>query len=244
MPMILDVFYYTNAGDREQNEDSVACRLRDGSGIFVVADGLGGHQLGEVASSCVAETLASEWERETECGDRAEWLRDKIALANTEVMKLQTERRATMKSTVVVLAVDGDRATWANVGDSRLYYLRDGAILSVTDDHSVAYKKYQAGEITRHQIGQDEDQSYLLRTLGGADRNQPDIGGSPEPLMSGDAFLLCSDGVWEYLFDDEVPLDLLKSIDARDWAEHLLLRVISRIGRGNDNLSLMTVIVR
>jgi serine/threonine protein phosphatase PrpC len=145
---------------------------------------------------------------------------------------------------VVALAIDGNRAVWANVGDSRLYYLHEGRIYSCTEDHSVSYKKYKAGEITREEICTDEDQSRLLRTLGSEVRNEPDVKICDVPLVPGDAFLLCSDGVWEYLRDEEIAIDLLKARNARKWAELLLLRLMNRISGENDNLTLLALILK
>ena len=147
-----------------------------------------------------------------------------------------------MKSTAVTLLIRGNEARWANVGDSRLYHFHKGALSFVTEDHSVAYKKFKAGEITRAQIATDEDQSSLLRSLGNKERHQPASGGAD--LAPGDGFLLCSDGLWEHLSDGEILIDYLKSDSAEQWAEQLLLRVIARQKPGTDNLSLITVMVQ
>ncbi|MBR1659535.1 MAG: hypothetical protein IJ705_04390, partial [Oscillospiraceae bacterium] len=119
-----------------------------------------------------------------------------------------------------------------------------GEQVFVTEDHSVSYKKFRAGEISRADIRTDPDQSALLRALGNAERCAPDAGSFEAPVGAGDGFLLCSDGVWEYLPEGEMLIDLLKSASAREWGENLLLRVLSRVGPGNDNLSLITVLVR
>lgn len=240
--MRLDGYLYTNAGGRSYNEDSAAFKEEDGHGIFVVADGLGGHQHGEMASACVRDSLIEGWDASAG-EDRAEQLREQIAIANQKLLDLQQEQQCTMKSTVVALTVDENSATWAHVGDSRLYYLHRNTIWNITEDHSVSYKKYKAGEITRAQICFDEDQSCLLRTLGNKERCEPDIHASGELLEPGDAFLLCSDGVWEYLYDEEILIDLLKAETAEEWAELLLLRVIARLEPENDNLTLLTVML-
>lgn len=240
--MIFDEFKFTNQGGRSYNEDSVGSRQEDGCGIFVVADGLGGHQFGEVASACVRDTLLEDWKPDE--ADRKAWLKMQIAEANRQVLAIEQEKRSVLKSTVAVLAIDGERAVWANVGDSRLYYLHQSGIAAVTEDHSVAYKKFKAGEITREQIGQDEDQSCLLRSIGGEDRNEPDVYESEFPLEAGDAFLLCSDGVWEYVKDEEILIDLLKAETAKAWAELLLLRLMDRIDGKNDNLTLITLMLK
>lgn len=240
--MIFDKFEYTNQGGRPYNEDAVGSEESGESGIFVVADGLGGHQFGEVASTCVRDTLLKEWRPDEE--NRVIWLKDIVAKANNRVLAIQKEKKCVLKSTVVALTIDGDKAVWANVGDSRLYYLHESRIYAVTEDHTVSYKKYKAGEITREQICQDEDQSCLLRSIGSEDRNEPDIHISDVPLEAGDAFLLCSDGVWEYLKEEEVLIDLLKAENAKEWAELLLLRMMARIDEENDNLTLLTLLLK
>ena len=80
--------------------------------------------------------------------------------------------------------------------------------------------------------------------LGSPDRNNPDIGFADSPIEPGDGFFLCSDGMWEYLLDEEILIDFLKAETAQDWAEQLLLRAMDRIRPKNDNLSLIAVMVR
>lgn len=240
--MRFDVFEYSNKGGRSYNEDAVAHAINGLNGIFVVADGLGGHQLGEVASACVCETLVNNWQGDFG-GNPGAWLHDHIALANQRVLDIQNEKNTVLKSTVVALAVEEGRAVWANVGDSRLYYIYGNELAAYTNDHSVAFKKYKAGEITRDQIATDEDQSSLLRAIGNPDRNEAEVYDYNVTVHPGDAFMLCSDGVWEYLSDEEVLIDMLKSEDAKQWAEHLLVRLMDRIKGENDNLTILTVMI-
>ena len=238
--MKADSFTYTSIGGRSENQDALGEVLSENGGLFVVADGLGGHQAGRLAADCIVQQLCGAWDgavRET-----AESLAAKIEAANEAVLAVQREKSLTTKSTVVALSVQGKEAVWAHTGDSRLYFLRGSRIETVTEDHSVAYKKYKAGEITRDEIATDEDQSSLLRSLGSPRRWEPDVQ-TRENLEEGDAFLLCSDGMWEYLRDEEILVDRLKARSARDWAELLLLRAVARIRPGNDNLSLITVIL-
>lgn len=148
-----------------------------------------------------------------------------------------------MKTTAAVLAVGNDKAVLANSGDSRVYFIHKNELYMVTNDHSVAFKKYKAGEITRDMIGSDEDQSCLLRCLGGEDRYRSELYEPDVCVESGDAFMLCTDGAWEFLKDEEVLVDFLKAENARHWSELLLLRAMERINDGNDNLSVITVIV-
>lgn len=237
----MDHFVYTSAGDRPVNEDAVRVKELADGGLYVLADGLGGHRDGALASACAAEALTGA--ESPEPGEETgEWLSRQIAGANGRLLALQQEQRSNMKSTIAALYIRNRTACWANVGDSRLYYIHRGELMAVTEDHSVSYKKYAAGEITREQIGQDEDQSRLLRVLGTEGGGRADLASAEEP-EAGDGFLLCSDGLWAYLRDQEVLVDFLKSSTAKEWAEGLLLRVMERVKPGNDNLSLITVCV-
>lgn len=207
-----------------------------------MCDGLGGHAFGEAASHAAVDVIISSWQNSV-LPDRKEWMHSVIKQANSKILELQREKNTIMKSTAVVLVIDGQHAVWANTGDSRLYYIHRGELFSVTEDHSVAYKKFKAGEIAREEIAADEDQSSLLRTLGNEERYEPDVYESGTPLEQGDAFLLCSDGAWEYLSDYEALVDYHKAADASHWMELMLTRIISRVDGKSDNLSMITVIV-
>ncbi len=238
--MAIDSYLFTASGGRAYNEDSVGERDFKNGKLFVLADGLGGHKYGDIASKCVVDTMKSAAEPEDEV---QQWLEENILKAHEAVMTLQEEKGAKMRSTVTALALKENKAYWAHVGDSRLYYIHKNEISSITEDHSVAYKKYLSGEITREQIAFDEDQSSLLRAIGNESRNAPDFNCSEDELEPGDAFFLCSDGAWEYLKDNEILFDYFKSENALHWARYLLERIVSRVKEGNDNLSLITVMI-
>ncbi|MCR5575562.1 MAG: protein phosphatase 2C domain-containing protein [Oscillospiraceae bacterium] len=236
--MKLDSYCYTNIGGREENQDAVGRREEGENGLYIVADGLGGHQAGHLSAQCAVRTLSERWDPESP--ETPEHFAGFFADINDAILAIQEETHLTTKTTTVALSVQGGRAVWAHTGDSRLYYIHGGKLAAYTADHSVAYKKYQAGEITREQIPMDEDQSFLLRALGGPKRFEPDAGGA-DALQAGDAFLLCSDGLWEYLTDAEIVDDCLRASTAEAWAGALLRRAAARIKPGNDNLSLITV---
>ncbi len=240
--MIIDAYSFTDKGGRDHNEDAAGYSVSGDNGIFVVADGLGGHSFGELASSCVKEIILQGWNPGVQ--DRARWLGEQISISNSRILSLQSNKQTVLKSTVITLAIDGQQAVWAHTGDSRLYYIHNGWIQYVTADHSVAFKKYKAGEISREELATDEDQSRLLRSLGGKDHFTPDIFICDIPLEPGDGFLLCSDGAWEYLKDGEIPIDMLKAENSKQWAELLLLRMMDRISWNNDNLTLLTIMMK
>lgn len=239
--MLFDSFVFTTAGGRDENQDSAGILEKDGAGIYVVADGLGGHQHGRLASDTVVSSLIGGWSHENE--PSPERLFKGVEKANSDVVALQQEMNSNMKSTVVALTVKENKASWANTGDSRLYYIHNGSIEKITEDHSVSYKKYLAGEITRAQIGSDPDQSCLLKALGNESRWEPDLN-SVDKLEAGDAFLLCCDGMWEHILDEEILVDYLKSESAEEWAALMLMRAMARIQPGNDNLTLITLMLK
>ena len=237
--MKLSAYMYTNRGGRENNEDSVRCAAQGGCGAFLVADGLGGHQSGEVASALAADVIFSGCTGETSPD------RDALLELFREANRALREQQAVpgqedMKTTAVALCVDGERAVWAHIGDSRLYRFSGGELTEVTRDHSVTYKKFLGGEISYMDVYRDDDRSSLLRVLG-KESCQPEAGEGT--VAAGDAFLLCSDGFWEYVYNEEMQADLCKAASPADWAERMLLRHIRRTPPGNDNFSLITVFV-
>lgn len=238
--METEAYAFSSRGGRAHNEDHVDYRIEGSRAIFVVADGLGGHSAGEVASAMVVDGLLDAWAA-TEAPVDAPWLEARIKELNDRIIEGQRKMSNRMRTTVVVLAFQDGRAFWAHVGDSRLYHLHAGKIASVTRDHSVAYTKYRAGEISREQIGMDPDQSRLLSTLGTDDKLRVDCDSWDQPLGPEDSFLLCTDGVWEYLRDTEVLVDRLKSTTPKEWATHCLFRVLGRVAPDHDNLSILTV---
>lgn len=232
--MRISAYSYTNRGGRDHNEDSLRCDAE--RGIFVLADGLGGHGCGEVASALAADALFA--------GCAAGPMEEERLLAlfqeaNARVLEQQAlPGQEEMKTTAVALSLSESRAVWAHIGDSRLYRFSGGTLTQVTRDHSVTYMKYLGGEISYMDTYHDDDRSSLLRALG-KEPCRPEAGSAA--LLPGDAFLLCSDGFWEYVYREEMLIDLLKAETPEQWAENLLLRHIRRTPPGNDNLSLITV---
>ena len=177
--MRLEAYLYTNPGGRRDNEDSADYWIEADSGIFVLADGLGGHRDGAAASALVTRSLLDSWSRKElpdKDTDISAWLYESILTANDELLAAQKEQGSSMKSTIVALAIDWVNCAWAHVGDSRLYYLTNGHIIHATQDHSVSFKKFLAGEIGLEDINFDDDRSSLLRVVGDPGRCQPDTG--------------------------------------------------------------------
>ena len=235
--MGLRAYTYTNRGGREHNEDSL--RAAAEAGIFVLADGLGGHRSGEVASALAVETLFAGMAQAEALEEAA--LLDLFHSANQEILDQQAQPgQEEMRTTAVALRLTDSQAVWAHIGDSRLYRFSGGELAEVTKDHSVTYRKYLGGEISYMDVYHDDDRGRLLRVLG-KEPCKPEAGGSP--VSPGDAFLLCSDGFWEFVYNEEMQADLCKARTPEEWAELMLLRHIRRTPPGNDNFSLITVFV-
>ncbi len=231
---------YSHKGGRLVNEDYVMCGVTDACAVFAVCDGLGGHGHGDMASDIAAHTLCGYMQ--THAGE-SHMLYHALHTANTFILDKQQEYDyRSIKSTAVILYIGGGGAQWAHLGDSRLYHVRDGVISAVTVDHSVTYSKYLSGEITYNEINHDEDRSHLLGALGNAERFAPTIA-EPVALRGGDAFVLCTDGFWEYVYDDELLCDWHKSATPKAWIDYMLLRHVRRSGDSYDNLSVVAIMV-
>ena len=232
-----DIFVYTSKGGRDSNEDFVGCAYSADGAVAALCDGLGGEGGGDIASRIAADVIVDE---PYDTDDDRKWLADRINLADERIKKEQTRLNNRMKSTVVALKITGSKAVWAHAGDSRLYYIHDSAIAEVTADHTVAFKKYLAGEITRGEIASDEDRNSLLNCIG-IENFRVEYGSAE--IVKGDAFMLCCDGLWENLQDQEILFDYLKATTAERWAELMLLRAVDRMEADGDNLSVITVII-
>ena len=235
--MGLRAYTYTNRGGREHNEDSL--RAAAEAGIFVLADGLGGHRSGEVASALAVETLFAGMAQAEALEEAA--LLDLFHSANQEILDQQAQPgQEEMRTTAVALRLTDSQAVWAHIGDSRLYRFSGGELAEVTKDHSVTYRKYLGGEISYMDVYHDDDRSSLLRAMGNPVCTPE---GGEGPVQPGDAFLLCSDGFWEFVYNEEMLVDCLKSKTPEEWAQRMLLRHIRRTPPGNDNVSLIAVFV-
>ena len=234
-----DAISFTSAGGYPVNEDSVKI-VRDIEDLFaaVIADGLGSHGRGDIASSAAVAAV----EKSLPSGG----ITDETVLiacleaANMAVLSEQ-EPGIPMKSTAVILAAENGQASFAHVGDSRGYLFRNGHIIQQTMDHSVSQMAVLRGEITSAQIRFHESRSMLMRALGADDSAHGEVT-SLGQIQDGDAFLLCTDGFWEYVTEDEMAVDLLKSDDSSAWLSYMLARIGGRVEEGHDNLSAICII--
>ncbi len=235
--MLIDAYSYSDIGGRKDNEDTVGFRRTENGIAAVVADGLGGQGDGKAASRIVCESLLrGGTEGELPDPGRVGQL---FEAANCELIRAQ-QNSFHMKTTAVFLRIEGEKAIWAHVGDSRLYHIYNGKICAYTLDHSAAQLAVYMGQITREQIPQNSGQSRLLRAMGVRDERAE----IHEPVMlqkGKHVFLLCSDGVWEYLSDAEIEKICSREPDARKITECIRQMKNSRSPAGCDNNSAVVI---
>ncbi|MCR5236553.1 MAG: protein phosphatase 2C domain-containing protein [Lachnospiraceae bacterium] len=229
----MDVVYYTNQGGREINEDSLF--MTDGA--YVVCDGLGGHASGEVASNCAVKVMSEL------CANKPPYTPELVNTfylrANQAVINLKEQAL----TTIVGGFVRDGIFYYQGVGDSRLYYFRDGKIFAQTKDDSVCQAAVDLGTMNYEDIRTSEDRSRLLKVLG----NDPGLKimrkYDPIRIKKGDAFLVCSDGFWEHVLDQEMTENLEKAYDAEEWLNLMLKIQYNRAKNRDDNYTVICAIV-
>ncbi|HXG66113.1 MAG TPA: protein phosphatase 2C domain-containing protein [Blastocatellia bacterium] len=207
-------------------------------GLFAVFDGVGGQRAGEVASQTAAETI-EEALAGTDARLAPDLIRRAIEFANRDIYELAESDPAyrTMATTVALLHLDHDRATIAHVGDSRVYRLEDGRIYRETIDHTDLNDRVRAGLISAEQAAGQEESNVINRALGvGA---EVDVEIKTIRLREGTRFLLCSDGVYKHLTDEEIARMLAAYEDPQRAAEELKRAVYER--GADDNLTAIIV---
>lgn len=229
---MVDISGYSSPGGREYNEDTVVVWEDEVRQCLIVADGLGGHGGGQTASFVASELLLKAFQ-ETEAVDTV-WLGEAYEMANRAVLGQQTPQ-CQMKTTCVSLFVDKGQALWAHTGDSRLYHFVNGRLTRLTTDHSVSQMAVFSGEITWDQIRFHEDRNRVLRALGTEGPVKPDFDMAALDDGNFHAFLLCSDGFWEYVLEGEMEIDLTKAESADEWIELMVRRLEQRVDGKNDN---------
>ena len=228
----------TDIGGRNNNDDTVSERQKDGSSWVFVGDGLGGYAGGQMASEAAAKALMDASHKGSLLLDSR--MQEAANAANEAVLAVQREKRGNMKTTMVFLTIEDGRAKWMHVGDSRLYHFHGGHLMTQTKDHSVSQMAVLMGEITPQQIRFHEDRNRVLRALG-SDSAKPEI--SQTVMLTGgeDVFLLCTDGFWEYVYEEEMENQLQRSKTPEQWLDAMKQILLTRIPQDNDNFTAAAV---
>lgn len=242
--MKLDIAVLSRAGGRARNEDACGYWTSADAACWVVSDGAGGHGGGDVA----ARTVVGNIVREFASGPRvtAEALTTLIRGANRAVLVRQKTHQELfdMRATVAVLAIDrtGGFALWGHVGDTRIYGFRNRRVCLQSRDHSVLQEMIDAGYGDAALLRSHPRRGVLLHALGSDEPMPPSLVADPPlRLHDGDAFLICTDGLWEYVAEARMEQALEDAADAAAWLAALEAEVQGHARPGHDNYSAIAV---
>ena len=195
--MRFSVYQVSRKGGREKNEDRMGyCYTRE-SGLFALADGMGGHPEGEVASQLALQTLAAMFQRDCKptLADPLRFLHDAIMAGHHQLLRYATQKALidTPRTTIVACLLQGNAAYWAHCGDSRLYLVRGDKLIARTRDHSYSELQQTMSQVVP--MGDRFNRNVLFTCLGSPGKPVVDTVG-PLLMQAGDRLLLCSDGLW------------------------------------------------
>lgn len=250
--MQLDAVARTDPGPvRESNEDNFLVDLDNG--LFLVADGMGGHASGEVASAIAVDTVQEvllgainpdETRLDRSVIDREEDIRERLRYAmNQASIQIRKAAQANpvhkgMGTTLVVLLIEDDEAHISHIGDSRIYLFREDRLLRLTRDHTVVQQEIDSGRLTPELARIVPHKNILTQSVGYHGPVDPDT--STRPVESGDVFILCSDGLTDPL-DDHQLAEICRRHIGDDLAEILVQKALA--AGTEDNVTVVAVTV-
>jgi len=234
---------------RASNEDSYGYDPR--LGVYVVCDGMGGHAAGEIASRIAVDSVLAYFrDKEPMAADAslidapigARLLADAVNKANESILQYadKHEDTAGMGTTLVAARFCEGKFTIAHVGDSRIYLLRDGQLVQLTEDHSFVMEQVRRGVLTIEEAKQSSAQHIITRALGTGDDSPPDL--AEFPAQEGDLLLLTTDGILRHVEDSEIQT-ILSQIPSLQSACDMLVDAALDAG-GEDNATCMLLRVR
>ncbi len=237
----MEAHYQTDPGKvRSHNEDSVTIvKNLSGDYLLLVADGMGGHKAGEVASSVAVTTIGSRFQSLSSLGSKMDaitWLKEIIEEVNTTIIKYAEEHvNATGLGTTLVCAVlTKDYLIFANVGDSSGFVYKNEKLYKVTKDHTLVNILVESGELRPEEAENHPQKNVLMKALGAAPKIEADIFDVETTV---DGILLCSDGLTNMVSKEQIERVLNdKELDINEKIDKLILK--SNLRGGNDNISI------
>ncbi|TYR82675.1 Stp1/IreP family PP2C-type Ser/Thr phosphatase [Priestia megaterium] len=237
------VFMTDRGRIRQHNEDSGGVFLNDhGQVLAIVADGMGGHRAGDIASAMAVQKLQDKW-KESEClnnpEDAAQWIREHVKKINEDIHKYANEHEECkgMGTTIVLAICAEDFCTIGNIGDSRCYLFNNHGFKQVTEDHSLVNELVKNGQITKEDAEHHPRKNILLRALGTEENVSLDV--KTIEVEKEDVLLLCSDGLSNKVNDDKLK-ELLQSSSSLQETGTRLITLANELG-GEDNITLAIV---
>lgn len=238
--MILTYGDSKNGLVRKCNEDAIDLSV---PGLFILADGMGGYEGGQIASSlAVKQTAAFLADKKEDFSEEA--MKQAVLFANEEILRKKEEEPglSSMGTTLEAAALAGDQLFWAHVGDSRLYVWKDGELTQITEDHSYVMQLVREGKLSKDAMRSHPRKNEITRAVGIDSSLQVDTG--TLTIAEGDMLLLCSDGLTSMVTDEEIGSLLAQSPKASKeelaaLGEHLMQRVYE--AGAKDNVSFILV---
>jgi len=237
------IYQESRPGKRANNEDRLAHSYSRDALLMVIADGMGGHYYGEVAAQIAVQVLVETFQRDAkpDIHDPFMFLQKAISTAHRAIVDFTDTHKLkdSPRTTCVACIVQDNIAYWAHAGDSRLYLIRGGKVLTHTRDHSRVQLLMDQGVITQEQAAVHPERNKVYSCLGG--QQPPELEFSRKtPLMAGDVLALCTDGLWGVL-PDEMLVTAFKSRNLMQAVPMLLGQAESKGGPNADNLSIVVV---
>jgi len=248
VPVDLSWTRINEIGKRPTNQDTVGEAFHDPLACFVVADGAGGHEGGEIASRVVVDSVLASFRQQPGFGPDA--LLGYAANASSDVAKRKQREPglADMSTTVAALLVDRARgqALWAHLGDTRIYLFRQARLHAMSKDHSMTQQLIDAGYARAEQLRLHPQRNILFAAIGAEGDTAIELSAGVSALLPGDALLICSDGLWEWVVEADMERTLAQSASSADWLARMRRLADDNIintGKVRDNYSAYAIFV-
>lgn len=239
--MKFSVFQISRKGGREKNEDRMGYCYTRSSGLFLLADGMGGHPQGEVAAQIALQTISALYQQQAqpEIADVNDFFTAAVMAAHHQILRYAAEKGLldTPRTTLVAAIVQNGVAHWVHCGDSRLYFVRQGELLARTRDHSYLQQRSDSRRGSSSSV--EISRNVLYTCLGSPSKPVFEQTG-PLALLQGDRLLLCSDGLWGAMEDADIVFHLSQKSVSMSGPE-LVEQALIKAGAHSDNVTLVAM---
>jgi protein phosphatase len=241
--MQFSVYQESHIGGRKVNQDRMGYSFTRDALLLVLADGMGGHLRGEVAASIAMETISTMFQQQAApyVKKPERFLEEAFMAAHQEIHRYTEQHRLpeTPRTTVVACLIQHNIAIWAHCGDSRLYWMRAGQVLARTRDHSHVENLIAKGLVPETERGTHPDRNKLYNCLGAISLPKIELSRRAS-VLPGDVMLLCSDGLWAMLDDDDLARRLATQTVVRAVPD-MLQAAVAMAGAASDNTTALAI---